>query len=197
MTTPASRWIVVREVISSTADGAMVMSALPGLVSRLIEEDAWREFAAPGASQPVRHETFSSFIRSEPPRGLGGRESQLLALCGKDEALAGKVRSLLRAEVPAVAAPGEFGRGRDRACGTNSKVQPDRIEHIIGRLKRDNPELAERVVAGDISPNAAALQMGWRHPRIVVSSPESVAEGLRRHMSPEDRARLVELLSTQ
>ena len=35
--------------------------------------------------------------------------------------------------------------------------------------------MAERVVRGEVTPNAAALEKGWRKPRIVVTSPESVA----------------------
>jgi hypothetical protein len=33
---------------------------------------------------------------------------------------------------------------------------------ILGRLKRDHPELAKRVVAGELSPNAAAIEAGFR-----------------------------------
>jgi hypothetical protein len=54
--------------------------------------------------------------------------------------------------------------------------------------------MAHRVVSGEISAYAAAREKGWRKPRIVVSSPERVADSLRKHMSTDDLARLVALL---
>jgi hypothetical protein len=55
-------------------------------------------------------------------------------------------------------------------------------------------DLAARVVGGQMSANAAAREMGWRHPRIVVSSPTAVAAALRKHMSRDDLARLIAIL---
>jgi hypothetical protein len=40
--------------------------------------------------------------------------------------------------------------------------------YTIARLKRDNPELAERVVNGELSANKAAIQAGFRRPTIQV-----------------------------
>ncbi|VAZ65321.1 hypothetical protein LAUMK40_01446 [Mycobacterium kansasii] len=39
---------------------------------------------------------------------------------------------------------------------------------ILSRLKRDDPELAEKVITGQTTANAAALEKGWRKPRIVL-----------------------------
>jgi hypothetical protein len=198
----ADHWVVVREVISSTNDGAQVMSALPGLVRRLIDEDAWREFAAPGSGKLVCHETFTSFVRTRPPEGLGGRSSQLLALCGTDEDLVVRVRALLLGEVPEAANHGEIGRGRSGPEGkrlSDNLFRPGRgtrSDYLVSRLKRDNPDLAARVVAGELTPSAAARQMGWRKPTINVSTPERVANSLRQHMTPEQLAELAAILTT-
>jgi hypothetical protein len=64
---------------------------------------------------------------------------------------------------------------------------------LVARLKRDDPELAERVVKGELTANAAARQKGWRKPRILVSSPERTAESLRKHMPAEARQALARL----
>jgi hypothetical protein len=82
-----------------------------------------------------------------------------------------------------------------RVRDTNSSItKGDDADYVVSRLKRDAPALAARVVAGDLTPNAAAREMGWRRPRIVVSTPERVAEALRRTMPPEDISRLVAIL---
>lgn len=68
---------------------------------------------------------------------------------------------------------------------------------VIARLKRDDPAMADRVVSGELSPNAAARQKGWRYPRILVTSPESVAKSLRKHLSHEQIHELILALSSQ
>lgn len=185
--------------MTSGTHGADLMSAIPGLVRRLLDEDAWREFMAPGTNEVVRHERFADFIRAGEPTGLGGRVSQLIALCGTDEALAGRVRALLDEEISAAPSHGEVGKGRGlRDCDTISKPdRQDRREHVIARLKRDDPDLAGRVVGGEITANAAARLKGWRKPRLVVSSPKSVAKALRQHMTADEVTELVALLTRE
>lgn len=194
----ATHGTVVREVIASTASGDQVMSALPGLVRRLLDEDAWREFPAPGVAELVRHQTFTEFISDAPPRGLGGRASQLVALCGKDDELADRVRTLLLGEVRVIAVHGNGpGRGHTekRDCDTKSfGAGTDTSEYVVARLKRDDPDLAEQVIRGEVTPNAAARAKGWRKPRIILSSPEKTAESIRKHMPAEARQALARLL---
>lgn len=199
MTGVQGHWTVVREVISSTTTGADVMSALPGLVRRLLDEDAWREYAAPGVSGVVVHETFTSFLTSAAPRGLNGRRDQLVALCGRDEELKQRVQGLLDGEVDPLPSPGGDRRSADfQGSDTTSKrsIEPAGrgAKYVVARLKRDRPDLAERVVSGELTANAAARQAGIRKPRVVLTSPESIAAALRRHLGPDDIAHLIRLL---
>ena len=53
----------------------------------------------------------------------------------------------------------------DQARNTLLKGQHnDTATGVLRRLKRDRPDLAERVVSGEISANAAAIQAGFRKP---------------------------------
>lgn len=186
---------IVREVISSTSNGADVMSALPGLVRQMLDEEAWREFAIPGG-QAVQHKSFGAFVQADPPKGLGGRKNQLIALCGTDEQLAARVRTLLLAEIP-----DEIAHGGDRHSDhfqvRDTNLKGDSSERVVARLKRDDPGLAEKVVRGEVTPNAAAREKGWRKPRIVLSTPERVAASLRKWMPRESLKRLAELLTQE
>jgi len=56
--------------------------------------------------------------------------------------------------------------------------QSETVERTIRRLKRDDPDLAKQVIAGEVTANAAAREKGWRKPRIVLSTPERVATSL-------------------
>lgn len=193
--TTRGHWTVVREVISSTTTGVDVMSALPGLVERLLDEEAWREFDAPSPIGPVKYETFRQFVEAKPA-GLGSRLGQLKALCGDRHDLAERVQRLYDEEIQPLAMPGELGRGRKkRVDQVNSSAQGGNSrDYVIARLERDDPQLAQQVKRGEITATAAARQKGWRKPQITVASPGSIAAALRRHLDPDDIAQLVRLL---
>ena len=184
---------IVREVISSTSSGADVMSALPGLVRQLLDKEAWREFATPDG-RPVRHDTFTAFVAANPPTGIGGKATQLLALCGTDDKLHARVERLLKEEIEPAAKRGQIGRNRQRTTLSNSP-DSETVERHLRRLKRDDPELAKRVVNGEMSAYQAARSKGWRPPRIQVTTPERTAAHLRKHMTADQLAELARLLT--
>lgn len=194
--TARGHWTVVREVVSSTTAGADVMSALPGLVRRLLDEEAWREFDAPAPVGHVEHTSFRAFVAAKQPRGLGSRLGQLLALCGGDDELRARVQRAYDAEIQPLAEHGGDRRSDAvqvdpvnlKAQGGNSR------DYVIARLERDDPQLAQRVKRGEVTATAAARQKGWRKPHITVTSPESIAAALRRHLGPDDIAALIRLL---
>lgn len=182
-------------------DGGSPRGALD-LLYAIVHEGTWKRVET---ERGTCHGTFTAFIEAGQPFGLGTNPNELRKLLklqhpGEGVAeiaermawLRGEVERLLGGDIPAAPAHGEVGKGRLRESATLSKRRD--ATAITARLKRDDPKLAERVVTGEVSPNAAARQMGWRRPRIVVSSPERVAEALRRVMPPEDLARLVVIL---
>ena len=83
----------------------------------------------------------------------------------------------------------EFQRG-----DTPLKPGHKTADWFVARLKHEDPGLAEKVILGEVTPNAAAREKGWRKPRITVSTPDRVARSLRTYMSPEDIAKLITLL---
>ena len=67
------------------------------------------------------------------------------------------------------------GRGH-KTDGITTRLTNDQT-YAIKRLKRDNPELAERVVRGELSAHAAAIEAGFRKRLVQV---EPTAEGFDR-----------------
>jgi hypothetical protein len=173
------------------------MSALPGLVRRLLDEEAWREFDAPPPFGHVEHPSFRAFVEAGPPAGLRGRLSQLLALCGDDDDLRGRVQRAYDEDIQPLAKHGTNQHGD--SCGDNRVMSTGRQgnsrDYVIARLERDDPELAQRVKRGEITPTAASRQKGWKKPQITVSKPPAIARALRKHLSPDDLAALVRLLT--
>lgn len=107
-----------------------------------------------------------------------------------------QVKRLLLEEIPESQSHGGDRRSNEvHVRATNLNAQTDTAEYVVARLKRDDPALAEKVIRGELTPNAAARAKGWRKPRIVVSTPEAVAKALRKHMTPDQIQALVRLLS--
>ncbi|OHD15025.1 MAG: hypothetical protein A2Y38_25765 [Spirochaetes bacterium GWB1_59_5] len=69
--------------------------------------------------------------------------------------------------------------------------------YLMDRLHRLHPELHARVVAGELTAHAAAVEAGWR-PKTVsmrVDDPRKLSEAIRRHVKPEDVAELARILA--
>lgn len=185
-------------------DGGSPGSALEGLAA-IVEDETWRKVPS-GPNRPEPFTSFRRFVEANPPFGLGYSIKQLRALLqlahpgegsteihARMEAMRSEVARLIAEEVPAA-----HGQGGDRRSDgfqmSATHLKAHTAEHIVSRLKKADPELAERVVNGEITANAAARQKGWRKPRVVLTSPESIAAALRRHLGPDDIAALIRLL---
>lgn len=183
-------------------DGGSPGSALEGLAA-IIEDSTWTKVPS-GPDRPEPFSSFSAFVKARPPFGLGYSVTQLKSLLQlqhpgegaasikeRMDAMRAEVGRLLMVEIPTASVAGRPEKNVPRSISVGKS---DNAAKVVARLKRDAPELAERVVQGEISPNAAAREIGWRKPRILVTSPASVAAALRRHMSPEDLAALIACL---
>jgi hypothetical protein len=161
--------------------------------------------------QLVKHEAWELWYagqfdaRERFCRDVLGYEAEFLDTMGKGvEILEGRGhRGDIPQQLAEVTVLGEH-RGRTvaerntRVDATNSSItKGNSADYIVSRLKRDDPELAELVVKGAVTPNAAAREKGWRKPRIVVSSPDRVAASLLKYMSADDIAQLVAVLGAE
>jgi hypothetical protein len=94
--------------------------------------------------------------------------------------------------------------------GGDRKSQPFQVDNINlknsggtsdtylrRRLRRDNPELADRVDSGELSPNAAAVQAGFKPKTFTVRAdrPDAIVGTLRRQLDPETLAMVTKLLT--
>ena len=82
------------------------------------------------------------------------------------EAMRRKVRDLLNPEAPK---NGEIGSGRNSPDNIRPNKDHGTSEsYTVRRLKRDRPELAQKVIQGEISANAAAIEAGFRTKTVSV-----------------------------
>lgn len=203
--TPEQRRVLRVEQILHR-DGGSPGSALEGLAA-IVEEELWRKVPSE-TGEPFA--TFSAFVETKPPFGLGYSAKQLEALLRLEHpheqkraetrdrmvAMRNQVVRLMQGEIsPAAAHGGDRRSELFQVRGTNLKS--DTRDRVVAQLKRDDPTLADQVINGEITANAAARQKGWRKPRIVLTSPESIARALRRHLGPDDIAQLIQILLQQ
>ena len=86
-----------------------------------------------------------------------------------------------------IAAQGRPIKGGNNTFNNQGMTRSTSGEHyIISRLKRDNPELAQKVLAGELSPHQASIKTGIRKKYIQVQdNPAKLAEKLKATWSDE------------
>lgn len=158
--TPKTAWGPVSKLMNSAR---YTVSQYPELISSLLEildNDLWRSFVVPVGREMKFHSfaLFLEYVNTDP-------KELLAVLAAHDEQeLAARVRSELGGEL---AEQGKWERDITKLGDTKLGVEND-ATYLVSRLKRDEPELAEQVLTGKISANAAAVQAGIRHAYIRV-----------------------------
>jgi hypothetical protein len=96
---------------------------------------------------------FADYCQTPPPYGLG------------------RLPAVVHAEAEIRLREGR-GRPSKDEKDNNVMISPKRQgndrSYLLARLKRDRPELAARVEAGQLSANAAAIEAGFRKPTLTV-----------------------------
>jgi hypothetical protein len=131
--------------------GERVFDIVPLALRNVIEEKQWARQTDRDGKQFKSFEAFVNHIRWQ---GLESSIDELLVYCRKRK----DVQSLILAEIGAIAAQGRPGKGSDTTFFDDGRGST----YTLKRLKRDHPALADRVVAGELSANAAAIKAGFR-----------------------------------
>lgn len=188
-----SRLLSPDEVISHLSveveKGGNNSKSITTLMRQVLDDGHWHEYKSTATGVVRTHGSFREFIE----RGLGVRRVDLLVswIEPVDKDVAERLRRAWREDVAPVARHGEIGRGRDRESGTHSISQKRDADSILARLKRDDPMTAQAVIDGDLTANAAARIKGWRKPRILLTTPESVAKRIRDHYTQNEITELI------
>jgi hypothetical protein len=153
----------------------------------------WSRFnkrMACGSYPPIftRCDSFRDFIEAEAPEGLGATVVQLERLVTDDPDAVLALRNALKA-------PHGGTRESKTAISRLGQQGSDSLPRTLDRLHRNRPDLYERVKAGELSANAAAIEAGWkrRMASIPVDSPESAIKALERRFT---RQQLIDALGS-
>ena len=166
--------------------GVGTLSDVPALIKRIIEEQAWKcREVRPG--QTVELSSLHELITKPKLDGWGEDPKKVEGLL-KDEP---EVLTLWRNAMKQRPGP------RDSSSNDNIMETPQGTSrsYTLDRLERDHPELHQRVIAGELSANAAAITAGFRKPTITVAiDPDSAARSILKHFSDEQALALASKL---
>src|SRR5690606_19252043 len=180
MTDPLKhRASVIESLGSSLRRGGASLGTVPGLLKRVLQEEAWREFET-SRGGVVRHERFADFVTTPPLKGLGASMERIDRIVGTSDP--DLLRMLREAK--------KVGQGHrsDLSLPCDSQGSDDSGTHYFAdRLARDAPDEYEAVKRGEKTIHAAAVAAGIRKRRIAIrlDDPASAIRSIRNNASPE------------
>jgi len=151
----------IRNLQSLLGDGgSKLLDLAPKYLTSLIKHRDWETATGPGFRQ---FDTFEAFVTCPGYQGLNTTLDHLMRIC-YDNTDAVKA---IRGEVPEL---GDVGNGNKWVKADNVRLDKhgNNQTYTLKRLKRDNPDLAQQVIDGELSANAAAIKAGFRRKMVSV-----------------------------
>lgn len=184
MTVLKERATIIDALGTSLSYGGQALDAVPELLCRVLEDEAWREFVTK-LGEHVEHVRFTEFVAAKPLAGLGASVEMLQRIVADNA----KASRLLRKTLKGT--NNISTKSRTTRHGT-------RRDYALERLKKDRPDLHAMVEAKKVSAHAAMIAAGFR-PRtatVPIDDPERLAATLRRRLDPTTLEQLLKLLSS-
>lgn len=189
-----TRQDVVHSLYEAISGAVRGIGMIPGFVREAFEKKVWqgeRIFAGGTRQPPI---TFAAFVHEPYPVGLGTTYATVRQFLGKDAVA-------LRLWDEAVARP--VGRPETsekddnvirsapkKPTGNSAQAGVRRLRKAAEKGDEKATAALKRVEAGEVSPNAAAIEMGWRKPTLtVVDAPEPLLAAAEKRVTVDDMAR--------
>lgn len=176
-----SRDTYINALAQSLAEGQSLAN-VPGLIKKIIKNEMWRERVVHQTKQVAKYNRFLDFIQDYAPEGLHTKPDVLMKICqsyGDMEAVdllaqasagkpggnnnpnglggkSGKTLDIVNVDI--INIDKEI---KDRPTGTSSAA-------TMRRLAKDFPAFHEQVLAGELTPNAAAREAGFRRRNLQI-----------------------------
>lgn len=193
----------VSELRSAIREGDIGLKHVPALLKRILKEERWKRRIVQQTNEMVEFESFIDFVVTKPLQGLGADLDLIKRICGNDS------EALDLIDQAVTGKPGGPIGNRKRSSihnTTNDNImvgimsnepkQGTSRQYAFRRLRKSRPDLHAKILAGEMTANAAMIEAGFREKRIAIPlHPERAARIIRRHFSGEQVRQLVELLA--
>lgn len=214
---------IVESLQSALIEGVLELKLVPELLKQILQEGLWRERVIPDTGEVVIFESFDDFVRTPVPTGLGTDFKTLWKLCSEEPLLLDLLDQTVKRQHGAprknvlkkknddnininkrrlsadtrmpyrmndfheVLAARHYAKSK-RPSGTSRQAG-------LRQLRKHDLELHAKVLAGELSINAALIQAGLRTKQITVFvNPQRAAGILRKAFSEDEFIELVALL---
>jgi hypothetical protein len=132
------------------------LKIVPQLIKRAIAEEIWKERLVHQTKKEIpAFSSFRAYIEARPPNGLGATLELCERLIGNDEETLVLFRQITTGKVGRPSKENNDNIIIKSAQGTSRA-------YTLDRLKRERPDLFDKVKAGKLSANAAAIEAGFR-----------------------------------
>lgn len=203
--------IVRDDYINSLSRSLISISSLanvPGLLRKIITGKMWQERIVHQTGETVRFLSFREFVEAYPPEGLKTSISLLIRIC--DDYKDMEAVSLIAIEV------GGKPGGNNNPYGMMGKPDDNRInlsitkvdsivdkptygnttDYKVRRLAKKRPDIHEKVLAGELSVDAGAIEAGFRRPKFQMpKDPVAAGQYLAKRVDAEWMATMLEAYS--
>ncbi len=181
------------ELTQSGGDPSLVLTSL----AEAVEKKVWERLGL---------RSLREFIEAPYPNGIGSTAENITTILQLKHRHESGVPALhdrleqMRASVWGELNPALGAVGRPTHKGDNITITPTtergtEATYTLRRLKRDAPALAQRVLDGELSANAAAVEAGFRKKSITIKAdPASAAQTIARHFDHDQVSELIACL---
>jgi hypothetical protein len=199
-------------LVSAINRGERAIDNIPSLVYQVIEDRAWK-YREKGPHTEETFDSFREFCTTDPPEGLGCEVQRLMNLCEDRPKVQKKIEEHTKADHGGKRNPEGKNQHSEGDKFNNVKLDQNEGEeknasmgnsksYTLQRLERDAPELYEKVVADEMSANAAAIEAGFRDKTATIPihkggepQVERAAKSLAKHFGDDLDALIQELQS--
>lgn len=148
---------IVVGLYSSLNDGGSALHLVPEFVKRCLGDDCWRQRYDPHVNQILTCGSFEEFITARPPRGMGTDLRTLKNLCRDDVAALALIDKEVANPIGTnqYSDEGVYNIHNQRPAGTSRDA-------ILRRLRKNRPDLYQKILRGELTCNAAMIEAGFR-----------------------------------
>lgn len=176
---------------------------IPGLVKRVIENQCWQCLLIEETGEVKEFSSFVEYVTTSPPEGLGTDIETLWRLCQDDIEAQAMIDEATKIKPGNPHPSGHNQHTLNQVIDNNinnyHRQSPVGTSRQAGlrRLAKDRPDLHTRVLAHQISVNAAMVEAGIRPKTLTIPiDPARAAQVIKRQFSQDQISQLVEFLVT-
>jgi hypothetical protein len=175
-----------RQIMSHEFD--TVIDTFPKMLEQIIDNDCWKRRLLRSYNTICEFDYFGEFITAELPRGLNTTVDNIRIALTRFPKIWSKVDELLQRPV----GTNQHSKGVNNINNLIERPTGTSKAATIRRLKKDAPELAEKVLNEEMTANAAAILAGFRKKTIThPADVDGFAAAIKRYLTDEQIKKLI------